>query len=317
MASRLATVAAASAVAAAAGGLVALTSANRRWAAAPDPTGGDPLRVPDGVDEQVVTADGAKLATLVAGPDDGPTYVLVHGWTNDRRVWGPVAQRLVDRGKRVVLYDQRGHGSSTVGDAGYGMDAIGADLGAVLDHVDAEGAVVAGHSMGGMAAEAFAVGHPEQLRARVRALALVSTSSGELAGSAVAAGVARRALGATYLDRLMAIDRLGPLLVRRTVGRTASLAHLRSVRDLFTETPPETRAGFFSAMNAMDFSERLAGVDVPTVVVCGTRDNLTPLRHSRRLAELLPNARIEVLPDRGHMLPCEAPDEVAELLAAL
>lgn len=316
MASRLTTAAAASVVVAA-GAAGAVAVANRRWAAAHDPTGGEPLCLPDGDEVLVEAADGAKLATVVAGPDDAPTYVLIHGWTNDRRVWGPVARRLVERGNRVVLYDQRGHGSSTVGEDGYELEAIGADLAAVLDHVGVEDAVVAGHSMGGMAAQAFAATHPDRLRERVRALALVSTACSQLGGSPAAERIARRALGATHLDRLMTSRRFGPLMMRRTVGRTAALPHLRAMGELFTATPPETRAGFFTAMTTMDLSEHLPEVDVPTVIVCGTHDNLTPIRHSHQLAELLPNARMEVLPDKGHMLPCEAPDELADLLAAV
>ena len=67
----------------------------------------------------------------------------------------------------------------------------------------------------------------------------------------------------------------------------------------------------------MDLSERLPEVDVPAVVVVGTRDQLTPVSHARRLAELLPKARLEVLPDAGHMLPFEHPDKVAELIRSL
>jgi pimeloyl-ACP methyl ester carboxylesterase len=228
-----------------------------------------------------------------------------------------VARRLVDQGKRVVLYDQRGHGSSTVGEDGYELEAIGADLAAVLDHVDVEDAVVAGHSMGGMAAQAFAATHPDRLRQRVRALALVSTACSQLGGSPRADRFAHRALGATHLDRLLRSARFGPLMMRRTVGKTAAISHLRAMGELFTATAPETRAGFFKTMSEMDLSEHLPEVDVPTVIVCGTHDNLTPLRHSRQLAELLPNSRIEVLADKGHMLPCEAPDELADLLAAV
>ncbi|HEX7443487.1 MAG TPA: alpha/beta fold hydrolase, partial [Acidimicrobiales bacterium] len=99
-----------------AGTVLAATAAARRWSGAEDPTGGDPLGLPDGERTTITTPDGAELAVTVAGPDAGPTVVLSHCWTGDQRIWAPVARRLVDQGHRVVLYDQRGHGGSTIGE---------------------------------------------------------------------------------------------------------------------------------------------------------------------------------------------------------
>src|SRR5436305_11221606 len=103
---------------AAAGATAAATAAAARWARANDPTEGNPLGVPDGEEIIVPTRDGAELSTILIGGRGrrAATFVLSHCWTGDRRVWGPVAQRLADEGHRVVLYDQRGHGRSTVGD---------------------------------------------------------------------------------------------------------------------------------------------------------------------------------------------------------
>jgi non-heme chloroperoxidase len=296
---------------------VASAVAGRRWAAAHDPTGGEPLRLPEGVQQTVTTPDGTELSVLVAGPAGGRTFVLSHCWTGDRRIWGPVARRLVERGHRVALYDQRGHGSSTVGRDGLTLTALGDDLAAVIEAVDATDAVVAGHSMGGMATQAFATEHPDLLRERVRGLALVSTSSGDLRQGALAERLASLVLSTTGIDRAFRSRRLAPVLVRGSVGRAAALPVLEAVVETFAATPPATRAGFFTAMMGMDFDEALAKVDVPVVVVSGTRDTLTPPAHSRRMVEALPQARHHVIKGAGHMLPCEAPDELADVLESL
>lgn len=301
------------ALAAVAGG----AAVTRRWAKAADPTGGDALAVPKGEDFRVTAPDGASLWGLVAGDDSGPTVVLSHCWTGDHRIWGPVAQRLVDDGHRVVLYDQRGHGASGVGDAGLAIAALGDDLRAVVEHVDASDAVVAGHSMGGMATQAFAGQHPDTVRRRVRGLALVATSSGDLSQGAARNRLAQRVLGSTLTTRVLRRPTLGPILVRGSVGREVALSHLHAVRDTFAATDPATRAGFFLAMAEMDLAEGLANVDVPVAIVVGTRDTLTPVAHARRLAELIPEARLEVIPDAGHMLPSEQPDRVAAVIAEL
>jgi non-heme chloroperoxidase len=304
------------AVAAGAGvglGAAAVVAANRRWARTDDPTQGEPLCLPDGDDLTVPATDGALLATRVAGK--GPTVVLVHCWTGDRRIWGSVARRLVADGFRVVLYDQRGHGASTVGEDGLSIAAIADDLRCVLEAVDARGAVLAGHSMGGMAAQAFAVAHPEVLRDRVDALVLVATACEGLGFGRQLNTLVGRVLVHPAVDRAMTVGPVAPLLVRGTVGRTACLPHLRAVVDTFAAAAPATRAEFFAAMTAMDLSHGLAGLDVRVTVVAGGRDLLVPARRSRRLAEVT-GADLRVLPDAGHMLPWEAASELADLIAA-
>jgi len=297
-------------------------TATNRWNRAPDATGRDPLGVPVGGRRTISTDDGAtiRVISLAASsvPASGRPIVLSHCWTGDHRVWGPVARRLVDAGHDVVLYDQRGHGGSTVGTHGYTLSALGADLRTVVETLDLRDVVIAGHSMGGMSAQAYAIEHPEPFHERVAGLALVATaSSGLSSGRSPTATFLRQVLAREIAGRTLARRRLGPVVVRNTVGSRPSLPHLDAVCETFIATAPQARADLFVAMEAMDFGTGLATINVPTVVVCGTRDWLTPSRHSRRLVDALPDARLELLPDAGHMLPFEAPVRVAELIAEL
>jgi non-heme chloroperoxidase len=282
----------------------------RRWAAAHDPTEGEPLCLPDGDDVEVTTADGATIVARVAGHPDGPVTVMVHGWTNDRRVWGPVAKRLVAKGHRVVLYDQRGHGASTVGADGLVLDALGADLRAVLEQLDVRDAVVAGHSMGGMAAQAFAIGYPDVVDDRVAALVLVASACDGAARGDLRTALADFAIA----DLPLRLAPIAPFFVRYTVGRHPHLGHLAAQAQLFTATPPAIRRQLRAAMRAMDLTPHLADLTVRTRIVAGRRDQLLAVARSERIAELIPGAELTVMDDHGHMLPWEAPDELAEVL---
>ena len=305
---------AATAAGAAAGAMLAA----RRWAAADDPDAATRLAIPDGTNVRIPTPDGGELAATLAGADnDGHTFVLVHGWTNDRRIWAPAARLLVERGHRVVLYDQRGHGSSRAGCDGLTIEALGADLAAVLEYLDARDAVVAGHSMGGMAAQAFAIAHPEVLADRVAAVALVSTACSDLGVPGPGGRLAPRVLGSSRVNSFVAHPRIGPFLVRGTMGRTATLTNLRTMQDTFAATEPSARAAFYRAMEAMDLTEGLADVDVPVLVVSGTRDQLVAHSNSRRLADIIDGARFEAVRGAGHMLPLETPDVLADVLEGL
>ncbi len=305
-------VAAGAAVAGAALTAAAVRRADRRWGEADDPCRPADRLLPAGERTVVETDDGAGLATTVAG--EGPPVVLAHCWTGGREVWAPVAHRLIARGHRVVLYDQRGHGSSTVGEAGFSIERLGTDLRCVLEHLDVVDAVLAGHSMGGMAVQSLVAHHPDVVDDRARALVLVSTAAAGLSRGPADAG-ATRLVASRWVERLLA-SRVGHALVRGTVGAEVRKRHLELTRDLFVACPPDTRAGCLGAMQVMDLREGVARAGVPVTVLVGTRDRLTPPGHAEELATAVPAAELTTVDDLGHMLPLEAPDEVAEVIAA-
>ena len=295
-------------------GAVAVRRAEQRWAAADDGIRPGDLDLPDGKPLLVTTDDGAELVGTVSG--DGPLVVLPDCWTGSRTMWAPVAHRLLEAGCRVVLYDQRGHGDSTTGDDGFTIPRLGADLRAVLEAVDARDAVLAGHSMGGMTIQSLVAHHPDVADERVRAMVLVSTAASGLGrGRGDALGL--RVIGSAGLERAMRSP-VGHALVRGSVGAGVRRNHLVVTRDLFVACPPDARAGFLDAMQTMDLREGIAAIGVPTTVVVGTRDRLTTPALADELVATIPEARLVTLPDVGHQLPLEAPDEVtAEILALL
>jgi len=297
-----------------AGAAAAAIATGRRWRRAEDPSAGRVLDLEGARAFKVDRPDGAVLDGVVAGPPDGPLVVLSHCWTGTRATWEPVAARLVERGCRVVLYDQRGHGTSTGGTAPPTVDGLGEDLAAVLEAVDARHAVLVGHSMGGMTVLALAVNRPDVVAARVGALVLAGTAGFGVAAGPLAAPV-RFLSGNRGVDRLMA-GRLGPPLSRGAVGRHPRQAHVVATRDAWLSLPPGVRRQFLVALQAMDFRAGLGKIGVPTTVVVGSRDLLTPPRLGRGIAAVVPGARLVEVPGAGHMLPYEEPDLLAEIIGA-
>lgn len=271
--------------------------------------------LPEGSTSAVDTDDGARLAVTVAGPDAGPTVVLAHCWTGSRLVWAEVAARLVEAGHRVVLYDQRGHGESLAAlDSGPSIAQLGHDLRAVLDATGTTDAVLVGHSMGGMTIQSYALEHAEHFAAHTRGVVLVATAARVL-GRTVPGRLVQRALGDGRLEWTRQ-GTLGRRMVRGALGRGASWAHVELTRDLFAATTGPARAGYLLAMATMDLRPVLASIAVPTTVLVGSRDTLTPPRLARQLVAGLPDAELLVLPGAGHMLPLEAPDRVVEAILA-
>lgn len=266
----------------------------------------------------VLADDGARLAVTVLTPPAARAttttagdVVLVHGWAHTRRTWGTVADRLIRAGHRVVLYDQRGHGASTLGRAPLSVERLGADLAAVLGATDAHQAVVVGHSGGGFAALAYAAASPSA--GRLRGLVLLGTaahgqdtpdSEVSMMGSALFAWALRRPW-------------LGRLLLGSTVGKGVD-AVVRDVnRQMFAATVPRVRADFFRCTRGWDVRERLKAVTVPAVVLHGTADKVIDIALAETLAEVLPGARFERIADAGHMLPLERPSAAVSAVAEL
>lgn len=284
------------------------------WATNHDTCEGDPTTLPEGTTIEVEASDGARLRGLACG--EGPLVVLVHCWTGDSTFWAPVVRRLVDTGFRVVVLDQRGHGRSERGTDPYRPETLADDLRTWFEHHDLDDAVLAGHSMGGLASMAFFGDHTEIAHARVRALVLVATLATTPRDPRLPDFVPHTDLS-RYLPlvvRIMAPADYGLLALRGVFGSRPARCQLEATRTGFLQTDAATR--FEAARMMMDFDLRptLESIAVPTTVLAGSNDMLTPLSLNEEIAHTIPEARLDVLPGLGHMLPFEAPDQVTEAI---
>ena len=286
--------------------------------------------------------DGATLHGTVNGADDAPvTLVLAHGWTLAQAAWDDVAHELTPRVAadelRLVRYDQRGHGRSTWGSADITIDQLGADLGELLDRLVPSGPVIlGGHSMGGMTIMALAAARPELFGERVRGVAFVSTAAGDLTSDPRSPGGRMARISPRMLNVLLGGSRVVER-VRRLLPPEHP-RHQRMVRGLLygaDATDEMVLAGaeimhastlrsfieFMPALDSHDKREELVALSrVPVEIFVGKSDKLTPTRHSRLLAEALPDAELHVVERTGHMLTQERPrlvtDGIERLVAA-
>jgi pimeloyl-ACP methyl ester carboxylesterase len=286
-----------------------------------------------GTELQVSSADGTRLHAIVLEPAPGPagaaTVVLAHGWTEQLSFWGPVIRLLHGRGLRTVAYDLRGHGSSGPAAADdYSIERFGDDVEAVLAAADApaDQLIVAGHSLGAMSIAAWAADHDAP--ARVAGAAFVNTGLDDLIGGALVLGELGKRLHPHWLGRavLGSSAPLPPLsmpieqaVIRYTAfGPTATAAQVAFYEHMLMETPGNVRAATGIALSDLHLGSALAKLTVPTLVISGDRDRLTPPDHSRRIVEALPlPAGLLELERTGHMAPLERPGEVADAIAGL
>ena len=288
------------------------------------------LRRPLGGEESAVAgADGNRLHLEAFGPVDAPKLVLVHGWMCRIEFWRYPIDELA-RDFRVIAYDQRGHGrSAEAGD--YSFDSFADDLGALLEAVAAEDerVVVAGHSMGAMTIAAWAGRRPADVERRLSACLLSSTGLGDLITQSVVLRTPERMTGLRDpLGRLLLGAQLpmpstptplGDAAVRYVaMNPGSSPARVAFVRRMVLSSNPKARGAAGRSMAEMDLWHALDSLVVPTTVITGATDKLTPPALAHRLAERLPTlVELVELPGIGHMAPIEAPERVNAAIRSL
>ncbi len=271
------------------------------------------------------TFDGLELHVRTYGRPDAPvSVVLAHCWTADTEDWHyQVRDLLAAFGHeiQIVTWDHRGHGRSDHAPlAACTVHNLGTDMAQVIDtHAPRGHLVLAGHSIGGMTMMALAEQRPDII-GRTDGALFVSTSAadlhtvnlgmpemGKIAKAQIPWILAQRArlLSRTARRRLPAIERR---IVRQFLfGEGLRIRDTGLVVDQLINCPPATMEGFLRDMlYHHDRAAALKAFDaIPTVVLVGTRDLLTPLPHARKIAAHVKGARLVVLPGAGHMLPLE------------
>lgn len=278
----------------------------------PDPDAGRLGRLRFDEERRFPSHDGGSVYAISRG--SGPTVVLSHGVTIDSRVWVKQLDALPERGLRVVAYDHRGHGQSVAGTTGHSLDNLGADVRTVLEGLDLRDVILVGHSMGGLAAQAFVLGHPEIARVRVRGLVLLSTFARTPLAALSSRGPASRVSGWLDLAALMRRPQLGTMLARLGFGREPLASHVELARRMLAECDPDTARDAIVPLLGVDLTSDLHRIDRPTLVVGGKADLLTPPAEARRIAKHIPGARLVLLDGAGHMIMLERTDEFHALL---
>ncbi|HEX5616205.1 MAG TPA: alpha/beta fold hydrolase [Acidimicrobiia bacterium] len=282
---------------------------------APDPDGPRVLEPAVRTTHWIPSHDGGVIHVVESG--SGPPIVLSHGVTLSVRTWFHQLEDLPAEGFRVLAFDHRGHGRSELGTAGHSLDNLAEDVRSVLEALDLRDAVLVGHSMGGVAVQSFAIRFPDVLRERVAGIVLLSTLARAPLGSQATrlkARIERLTRRAPDTTRAWAAPNLGLLLARLGFGQDPQPTHVEMVRQMMLECTPATRRDAPAVLIGLDLVDDLRAVDVPTLVIGGTADILTPPHESRRLAETIPGARLHLVAGAGHMVMLERTAEFHRVL---
>lgn len=283
------------------------------------------------------THDWLELFVRVDGPATARvTVLMLHGWTVRSEGWHYQVRDLLSRyghDIRIVSYDHRGHGRSEAAPRQACTIAnLGRDAGTVIDTYAPTGRLIlAGHSMGGMTLMALAEQRPDLIRQRVDGVLFASSSAGGL--NTVTLGLPD--IGTRLRERLPYVLALRSRMlsvskrrrqptIERTItqrllfGQPRRLADVALAIDAMITTPGTSMTGFYDSLMQHDRAAALSAYDgIPTHVLVGTHDNLTPPVHSRVIARHIDGARLTLAPGAGHYLPLERDQLVSDRLCEL
>ncbi len=227
-----------------------------------------------------------------------PPIVLLHGAGGNHLHWPPQVRRMY--GQRVYALDLPGHGKS----GGTGRQSIqdyASDVIQFLDALRLNAAVIVGHSMGGAIALTLALEYPK----RVMALGLVGTG----ARLRVSPAILESTSSAETFSK--AIDLISDL----SFGPSAFAGLKDLARRQILSTRHTVLHGDFVACDRFDVMGRLSEIKVPTLILCGTEDRLTPLKYSEYLHHHIPQSQLITYPGAGHMVMLEEAQAVAQALS--
>jgi pimeloyl-ACP methyl ester carboxylesterase len=332
-------------------GLAAWTAVNRvlvrRVSQGDDPVGWPDLNLPEDVRGHTFTmSDGWVLRGVERGPKDGRPVLLLHGLTLGAAVWPYQLARLADEGFRVIALDLRGHGLSggraegpapppsgsaptEVGaDADLTLDRMAVDVSEVMSALELENVTLVGHSMGGMIAlrllgsdPVLAAGGGPVRRLLLAATAANITRRRGFPGLADAVAVAQplvssaSGLAARLPGPTLPAHDLAFLLARITFGPDSSARQVSFTGQLTSSVPVRVSAALLAEILRFDAEDVLASIRIPTTVVVGNHDLMTPETQAEYMARHIAGAELVVLKGCGHMLMLERPDDLNALIA--
>lgn len=239
------------------------------------------------------------------------TIVLLHAFPLGANMWEPQI-RSIPKGWRLLTPDLRGFGGTTDPDGGVpSMDDYAEDVVDLLEALGIARAVVGGCSMGGYATFAVVRRAPELVEAVVLADTRVGADSQEGRANRKSMLVLLDREGPSGVAREMLPKLLGP--TTRAVNPTVEA----TVRRLIKQQSPEAiRGAILRMMDRTDSTPLVSALRVPALVIVGEEDELTPVAESRRIADAIPGARLEVVARAGHLANLEQPEPFNAALGA-
>lgn len=252
------------------------------------------------------SVNGSLVNYIDVGISTGTPVILIHGFPFSHRMWTYTAGQveLLAPAHRVIAYDVRGHGESEVGDGLYTIELFADDLIGFMDHLSIQKAVVVGLSMGGYIALRAVERNPE----RFRALVLCDTKSEADSNEAKVKRAGSIKAVKTNGPRQFAENFVANVFAPETFNGKPDAIKL--IQSIIERTAPLSLCGSLLALaSRTDTTSSLAKISVPTLIMVGEHDAITPPSASQSMNQAIPGSELFIIPNSAHMSNMENPAE--------
>lgn len=240
-----------------------------------------------------ITANGISIHYQLEGPASGPVVTLSHSLATNLSMWDPQIHALASR-YRVLRYDTRGHGKTDAPDGSYSLEQLAEDARALLQALGIPRTHFVGLSMGGFIGQILALTYPQMLQS----LVLCDTTS-RVPPEAKAMWDERIRVAANQGME----PHVEPTLGRWFTGpfREQRAEVVTSVRGMIRGTNPRGYIGCCHAIAALNLTDRLSVITVPTLIIVGEDDPATPVAASRTIHERIKGSQLVILKSASHL----------------
>ena len=254
--------------------------------------------------------NGNEVYYIDVGPRDGMPVIFVHGFPFSHEMWKTQIELLQEK-YRVIAYDLRGHGKSGVSEGQFVLEFLVDDLIGLLDHLRITKAVVCGLSMGGYITLRTVERNPERVLALVLADTQAKADSNEAKLKRAASIKSVKTAG---------VNSYAESFVKNVFTAESIVNQTEAVKNITRIIQSNSAIGICGALLALvsrtNTTQALAKIKVPTLILVGEQDTLTPPSASKEMHAAIPNSELQIIPNAAHMSNLERPDEFNKYLTS-
>ena len=267
----------------------------------------------EGKKEMVEMPDGTRIFTIVSGSGN-TTILLAHGYGFSHIEWNIIVERLNQLNYRTIVFDQRGHGQSTIGQDGISSSSMASDYKNLIEHFNLKDCILVGHSMGGFLSMKFLLDYPEMQHTNVKSCLLMATFAGEINKNNLQNRLQIPLIKSGLLLKMIQWKPIGEQFGKSLIGENPDPELVRVIQEVFLQQDHSKLVPILKAFGDESYYDSLKNITIPCTIVIGDKDATTPQFHTDNIIKEIPNAtRIDIV-GKGHCLNAEAPDEIIKAI---
>lgn len=267
----------------------------------------------EGEEAFVEMPDGTRIHTISSGSGK-TTVLLAHAYGFSHIEWNIIVEHLHQLNYRTIVFDQRGHGKSTIGSDGISSASMASDYKNLIEHFELEDCILVGHSMGGFLLMKFLLDYPEMQHKQVKSCVLMATFAGDVNKKNFQNRLQIPLIKSGILQKLIRWKPIGQLFGRSLLGDNPDPEVAGWISEEFLKTDHVKLVPIIKAFAEESYYDRLHEISIPCTVVIGDKDATTPPFHTDDMVKSIPNTTRIDIKGKGHCLNVEAPEEIIKAI---